>query len=118
MKEYAQGFYKGRQWKKVSRLYMESRNYICERCGGNGSICHHKKYITPGNIDNPQVTLNPDNLECLCQDCHNKEHKAKHSRAVFDASGNMTGAVESREIEEFRQAAKAIERIGLGGNGQ
>lgn len=112
MKEYAKGFYKGKQWRKISRLYMSSRSYVCERCGGIGSICHHKTYITPANINNPEITLNFDNLECLCQDCHNREHMAKHSMAVFDGDGNMTGAVETMEIEEYKQAVRdMLERL-------
>lgn len=108
MKEYAKEFYKGKQWKKISRLYMEGRNYVCERCGGVGSICHHKTYLTPRNINKPEVALNFGNLECLCQDCHNKEHMLKHSIAVFDSDGNVTGAKESREIEEYKQAVMDI----------
>lgn len=112
MKEYAVGFYKGRQWRKISRLYMASRSYVCERCGGIGSICHHKIYITSANINDPEIALNFDNLECLCQDCHNKEHMAKHSVALFDDDGNIAGVMETREIEEYKQAVKdMLERL-------
>ena len=76
-----------------------------------GSICHHKKYITPWDINNPDVTLNMDNLECLCQECHNQEHSAKVSRAIFDDDGNMTGVQESAEVREYRKALKELERI-------
>ena len=111
MKEYARGFYTSAAWKKVSALYMTSKNYICERCGGSASICHHKRYITPRNINNPSITLNMDNLECLCQDCHNKEHKLKKSLPVFDDQGNMTGVKESADIEEFRKNLKLLEGL-------
>lgn len=108
MKEYAERFYKGKAWQKVSRLYMTGQNYICERCGGVGVICHHKTYITPENISDPAITLNMDNLECLCQDCHNKEHKSSVSRAVFDDAGRMIGAEDSPELAEYREAVKII----------
>ncbi len=36
MKEYAKDFYTGKQWKKISRLYMARQHYVCERCGGGG----------------------------------------------------------------------------------
>lgn len=111
MKKYAEAFYKGKQWKKVSSLYMTQQHYICERCGGVGSICHHKKYITPWDINNPDATLNMDNLGCLCQECHNQEHSAKVSRAIFDDDGNMTGVQESAEVREYRKALKELERI-------
>lgn len=111
MKEYARGFYTSAAWRKISTLYMTKKNYICERCGGSASICHHKRYITPWNINDPSVTLNMDNLECLCQDCHNKEHKLKKSLPVFDENGNMTGVKESADIEEFRKNLKLLEGI-------
>ena len=111
MKEYAKSFYKGVQWKKVSGLYMSQRYYVCERCGGVGTICHHRKPVTPWNINNPDITLNMDNLECLCQECHNQEHSAKVSRAIFDSEGNVSGVQESAEIREYKQALEEIEAL-------
>ena len=111
MKEYATSFYKGYKWRKLSRLYMESQNYICERCGGTASICHHRKYITPANINDPAITLNPDNLEALCMDCHNKEHKSKAGTVIFDAAGNVVGVKDSAEIKNYKEAVKNIELL-------
>lgn len=92
MKDYARAFYASKEWRKLSRLYMESKHYLCERCGGVGSICHHRQYITPHNINDPSITLNMDNLECLCQDCHNREHTKRNTdndSFDFDQSGNI-----------------------------
>lgn len=111
MKEYAKGFYKSARWKRISRLYMESKNYVCERCGGVGVICHHKKYITPANINDLNVTLSMDNLECLCQACHNREHMGKCSRAIFDDQGDMIGVKESSEIEDYKKAIESIDQL-------
>lgn len=44
----------------------------------HGYIVHHKCYLDMSNIYNPEVTLNFDNLELLCMDCHNKEHFEKN----------------------------------------
>lgn len=111
MKDYAQTFYKGKAWQQVSKLYMSSKNYICERCGGVGVICHHKKYITPQNIGDINITLNMDNLECLCQDCHNKEHSLKNSLTVFDEVGNIETVKESKQIKQFKQDKHEIENL-------
>lgn len=113
MKEYARNFYNSKAWRDISRLYMANKHYVCERCGGAASICHHKKYITPQNITNPAITLNMDNLECLCQECHNQEHSAKVCRAVFDADGNMTGARDSAEVKEYKKACADIEHMAI-----
>lgn len=74
MKEWARGFYKSKAWLKCRGGYLKSKFGLCERCGKAAKIVHHKKYLTPLNINDPNVTLNWDNLEALCQDCHNKEH--------------------------------------------
>ena len=111
MKEYARSFYQSKAWRDISRLYMTSKNYVCERCGGVGVICHHKKYITPANIGDLSITLNMDNLECLCRECHNREHSLKRSRVLFDDQGNIAAIQESRDAKEYREALEAIDRI-------
>ncbi len=40
----------------------------------HGYIVHHKHYIDMSNIYNTDITLDFNNLELLCMDCHNKEH--------------------------------------------
>lgn len=55
-------------------------------------IVHHKIWLTPKNIHEQSITLCWDNLEALCQDCHNKEHHAKNVRAkryAFTADGEL-----------------------------
>lgn len=94
-KEYAKSFYKGTAWEKCRDGYMESRHYICERCGGVAVICHHRKHITPANINDPNITLNWDNLEALCMDCHNVEHMSGSATVkglMFDSNGDLIPA--------------------------
>ena len=79
MKEFAKAFYKSSEWQKCRASYIKSVNGLCERCLQRGLIVpgyivHHKCYLTPENILDPSVTLNFDNLEFLCHDCHNREH--------------------------------------------
>lgn len=91
MKEWAKQFYLSEAWQDTRQAYLSSHHYLCERCGEPAKIAHHKTYITRKNINNPDITLNQDNLEALCQDCHNKEHHKKQlqSRYKFDADGNI-----------------------------
>ncbi|PKG22734.1 HNH endonuclease [Niallia nealsonii] len=91
-KDYAASFYNGTKWRKCSKGYMQSMNYICERCGDLASICHHKEYITPQNINDFNITLNWTNLEALCQTCHNQEHHSSEicvTGLAFDSKGNL-----------------------------
>lgn len=41
---------------------------------------HHKVRLTPANINNPNVALNWNNLELLCEDCHKDEHKKREKK--------------------------------------
>lgn len=72
---------------------MKSKHWLCERCGGAAKIAHHKTWLNKDNINNPDITLNWDNLEALCQDCHNKEHnsnkEAVQEGLMFDENGDL-----------------------------
>lgn len=95
MKEYAKGFYTSTAWKSTRAAYIKSVNGLCERCKAAGQfvpgrLVHHKKHITPRNINDPKVTLSFSNLELLCDDCHNKEHKRKdNARYTFAPDGTL-----------------------------
>ncbi|WP_019243657.1 MULTISPECIES: HNH endonuclease [Bacillus] len=92
-KEWAKRFYKSKAWRQCRDSYISKVHGLCERCKQPGKILHHKEYLTPNNIDDPYVSLNHDNLEYLCQDCHNKEHHEKYSPVrsdvMFDKEGNL-----------------------------
>ena len=40
----------------------------------HGEIVHHKIELTPDNIDDPEITMNYNNLELLCRQCHAEVH--------------------------------------------
>ncbi|MCE5711375.1 HNH endonuclease [Staphylococcus pseudintermedius] len=85
-------FYRSSKWTKCKNSYMSKQNYICERCGGLASICHHKIYLNAENYKNPYVSLNHEHLEALCQTCHNQEHfgtPAIGEGLQFDKDGNI-----------------------------
>lgn len=93
--EYAEWFYNSKQWRKLRRAYTAAHP-LCERCLAKGEttptkIIHHKQYITPENINNADVTLNWDNLEAVCQDCHNAIHFGESVTMdyVFDSDGQI-----------------------------
>lgn len=74
-----------------------SEHPYCERCLAAGIArpaehVHHIVHLTMDNYTDPMVALNPDNLEALCIDCHNAEHKATpdvRSGLYFDTDGNL-----------------------------
>ena len=88
---------------------------MCERCKARGIykpgyIVHHKEYITPGNISNPNITLNLDNLEYVCEDCHNKEHHRndKKKRYAFDEAGNLISPLFAQSLGRVRHRGREI----------
>jgi 5-methylcytosine-specific restriction endonuclease McrA len=53
-------------------------------------IAHHRTHLTEKNISDPHVALAWDNLEALCQACHNEEHhRTPRARYGFDEEGNV-----------------------------
>lgn len=102
MQPWAERFYCSRAWKRCRRSYISSRINIdggrCEICGfSQGYIVHHKVLLTPTNIDDPVVSLNHDNLQYVCKDCHDlfDGHGLRHNTTpnvvTFDADGNPIG---------------------------
>ena len=88
-------FYHTPSWRKCRETYLESVNHLCERCLQKGlyvsaRVVHHKIHLTEDNISNPDIVLNFDNLEALCQDCHNKEHfKTSKKRYTVGEAGEI-----------------------------
>jgi 5-methylcytosine-specific restriction endonuclease McrA len=82
-------FYKSDTWKLAREIKIRSVNGRCERCGGIGQEVHHRQRVTVDNVEDALVSLNPENLELLCRDCHNKEHKRFSKEMQFDEEGNI-----------------------------
>ena len=79
-KEFARSFYGSQAWKDCREAYAKSVHYLCENCLRKGIykpgvIVHHKIELTPINIKIPEIATGFDNLEMLCRECHQEEHK-------------------------------------------
>ena len=83
---FAHSFYASWAWIKCARGYRDSVGGLCERCWKKGLIVpgkevHHKIRLTPENITDPNIALNWNNLELLCKNCHDEEHRGTRWRA-------------------------------------
>ena len=92
-KRFARQLYWSRPWAICRKRYAESVGGLCERCYAEGRITpgvhvHHKIRLTPENISNPEITLNWKNLELLCEECHQKEHR-RPGRFRVDEEGHV-----------------------------
>ena len=84
-----EAFYSSWTWREFRKSFMESRHWLCERCCAKGLIVpaehvHHKIPITPENLKDPAITLNRNNVEALCANCHQEAHKKKRWRCDPD----------------------------------
>ena len=82
-------FYKSPAWLVARELKIVSVNSRCERCGQIGIEVHHKDRLTVENVNVSSISLNQDNLELLCRECHNQEHERFSNKVRFDKDGNL-----------------------------
>ncbi len=76
---FAKSFYNSKEW-QITRDYILKRdNYLC-RCGKPATEVHHIEHLSPSNIGDVTITMNPKNLISLCRECHFEEHKGEHGK--------------------------------------
>lgn len=93
MKQYALPFYSSKAWQRCRENYAKSKGRLCEICLAKGKIVpseivHHKIPISVNNVDDPNITLNWDNLQCVCRECHAALHKSE-KRYKIDELGRV-----------------------------
>lgn len=102
---FAAQFYHSAAWKGARQLAWDRAHGLCERCGAKGEVVpadvvHHKVPLSVDNINDPDVTVNPDNLVALCHECHTEVHQqlgigamngrlVEEPRVGFDSEGNV-----------------------------
>lgn len=95
---WAKRFYKSAAWQKCRRSYIANVFGLCEHCSAAGRtrpgyIVDHIIELTPENINNPDITLNHENLQYLCLECHNRKTFRKigptRDGLRFDENGNL-----------------------------
>lgn len=93
--EFAKSFYNSKQWKKCRASFVAYRKTIdgglCQTCKEDiGYIVHHKEWLTPENINDPNITLNHNNLRYDCLVCHNKEKEnGEEEKYFFGSDGQI-----------------------------
>lgn len=88
-REFATRFYHSKAWRSTQASYMAAPievpgvgtcpPFMCERCFERGrlvpaEIVHHVEWLSPDNIDDPEVALSWGNLMRVCRDCHAALH--------------------------------------------
>lgn len=92
-KDFAKPFYDSKVWKDTRKQILRRASFTCEECGvERASEVHHIIPLTPDNINDPSITLNPKNLRALGSVCHKKITKGASDVVagyVFDDQGNV-----------------------------
>ena len=89
MQEFARKFYKTQAWKKTRAAIWSRDRGLCVDCLKRGLLTpaeevHHVEPLTPENISDPSVTLNPANLVSLCRECHKARHDPDDGPRRYD----------------------------------
>lgn len=95
-KDFSRAFYSSEAWNRCRDAYKKSVGGLCEVCLANGKITpgeiiHHRTPLTPENIHNNHITLDWNNLECVCRECHAIRHGKAVKRYKVDALGRVVG---------------------------
>ena len=91
-KAWASAFYHSPQWQAVRRIVLHRDHYTCCDCGERANEVHHIVELTPDNINDPNIALNPDNLMSLCGRCHKRRTHSEGDAGdgyAFGADGQV-----------------------------
>lgn len=93
-------FYRSKEWCKFRHIIINNRlnekgDTICEKCGKvivnpYDIIAHHVLPLTEANVNNYDISLNPDNVMLVHHKCHNEIHKrfGCYTRHVYLVCGS------------------------------
>jgi hypothetical protein len=73
-------FYTSDEWISLRLLLISERGNECAHCKkiiakSKDIIGHHTVELTPENVNDVMISLNPELIELVCFDCHNKDHR-------------------------------------------
>lgn len=91
-------FYTSKIWSDFRRGLIVERGTVCEHCGqriirGHELILHHVDPLTEENVNDYEVSLNPENIMIVHHKCHNEIHErfgsyTRHIYLVYGPPGS------------------------------
>ena len=112
-KKFSKKLYNSSKWRDIRSYVLNRDFYMCQVCNEqNCNTVHHITELTPININDANITLNPDNLITLCEECHrcvhgDYVHSKEEVRYAFDADGNLIEATETQQPKQYTEAQRA-----------
>lgn len=83
-RDFSKPFYNSKQWQQVRDYILKRDRYLCQICGQPAEEVHHIEKLTPGNINDPAISMHESNLVSLCRDCHFAQHKPERKTTDVD----------------------------------
>ena len=92
-----QRFYASKKWTELRHHIIVERGCTCEVCGEiypdtSFLIAHHKIELDNNNFKDASISLNPDNIEVVCWNCHNRIHNSgrifNNKKSVYLVTGS------------------------------
>lgn len=83
-----QRFYASDEWRAFRLTVIGERGPRCEYCGERVAkaqelTLHHKIELTPENVNDAMIALNPENVMVVHHGCHNRIHKRNTARKGY-----------------------------------
>lgn len=114
---FSKKMYASKQWIDCREYIFNKYFGICQDCGKPGLEVHHNTFLTPLNINDPDIVYGEWNLTLLCRDCHYTRHTKRRQSIddcyYFDEDGNMC-----KKIIEVDTVAKVYIVYGCPGSGK
>ena len=88
---WARQFYNSKAWRQLRERLIVENNFLCADCGesylkdSTQLVGHHIKELTPANVNDANISLNPANIKIICRKCHDKAHQ----RFSFDTGQSV-----------------------------
>lgn len=77
-------FYNSNGWKQTRKQVLIDNGYLCSECKRHGKIRHAKQVHHKVTLEEDYSKgLDYDNLEPLCDECHNKVHERRSELQRF-----------------------------------
>lgn len=79
-KPWAVSFYNSKAWQDLRWARILQEHFRCQKCGEDYTlnpselVGHHQVKLSPENILDKNVALNPAMIKIVCKKCHDKEH--------------------------------------------
>ena len=77
-------FYNSTMWQYIRMKALKRDGFTCVYCGARATEVHHIIELNERNVHDPNTSLNLNNLQSLCHDCHTKVTMVEHGKKKFD----------------------------------